>query len=250
MIKAKAILDFLDTIMNYEEESSWDNSGLQLGNSNNGVGRLGVCFHADNYTIKKAVKSEVNMLVTHHPLFLPKIRPLDKITQSDYENIRLLVNNDIVVASYHTCWDCANGGIRDTYSKLLGIKEIFKKCGLVIGDITPVDFNELLMQIKEKFKVKNVRPYGIKEGIIKRIGFANGSGFNHENIETCIDYGVQAFISGDAKDAVIRQAIDSGILCIDAGHYGTEHLGVKELARQIKKKFKNLEVIYIDSEEV
>lgn len=248
-MKAVEIIDWLNERIPLSLAENWDNSGLQIGNTSKEVKKLGVCFQADLNTIKKAVKAETDFLITHHPVLSPNHNPLKSIINADYEILRLLINNNITVFSCHTNWDKAKGGIMDYYSKLLKLNNTITEGFTITGDVTTIKTNDLIDELKKTLGINNIRAYG-NNSIINRLSYSPGAGINKETINTAIKHKSQALISGDAKDGITRYAIDSGLTIIDAGHYGTEHLGMKELAKNIKTKFKSLEVIYIDSEEL
>ncbi|HLE05745.1 MAG TPA: Nif3-like dinuclear metal center hexameric protein [Candidatus Nanoarchaeia archaeon] len=248
-MKAVEIIDWLNEKIPISLAENWDNSGLQLGNANKEIKKLGVCFQADLDTIKKAVKAETDFLITHHPLLSPTHNPLKNIINADYEIFRLLMNNNITVFSCHTNWDKAKGGIMETYAKLLKLSNTTTDGFVTTGDIPTTKTNDLIEELKKTLGINNIRVY-CNTSIINRVSYSPGAGINKETINTAIKHKAQALISGDAKDGITRYAIDSGLLLIDAGHYGTEHLGMKELAKNIKTRFKSLEVVYIDSEEL
>ena len=146
-MKAVEIIDWLNEKIPISLAENWDNSGLQLGNANKEIKKLGVCFQADLDTIKKAVKAETDFLITHHPLLSPTHNPLKNIINADYEIFRLLMNNNITVFSCHTNWDKAKGGIMETYAKLLKLSNTTTDGFVTTGDIPTTKTNDLNISI-------------------------------------------------------------------------------------------------------
>jgi putative NIF3 family GTP cyclohydrolase 1 type 2 len=56
-------------------------------------------------------------------------------------------------------------------------------------------------------------------------------------MDQAADEGLDAYITGETSHASFHQASERGLNVLFAGHYATETLGVKALARHLKDRF-------------
>jgi putative NIF3 family GTP cyclohydrolase 1 type 2 len=56
-------------------------------------------------------------------------------------------------------------------------------------------------------------------------------------MDQAADDGLDAYITGETSHAFFHQAAERGLNVLFAGHYATETLGVKALARHLEDRF-------------
>jgi len=83
-------------------------------------------------------------------------------------------------------------------------------------------------------------PFGKEK--VKKVGVVSGAAARivNEAVEK-----VDVFVTGEASHEVYHTAKEARVNVIFAGHYATETLGVKALAKLLKEKF-DVEIIFID----
>jgi len=103
--------------------ASWDNVGLLLGDRGNSVSRVLTCLTLTSEVAQEAVDSQVQLIVTHHPILF---RGAKRITTDTAEgrSILALAKAGIAVYSPHTAFDNTVGGINDQLANRLGLTEI------------------------------------------------------------------------------------------------------------------------------
>lgn len=90
----------------------------------------------------------------------------------------------------------------------------------MIGSISdPVDLEELLMNLKEKFSADGIRYAGNKKYKISKIAVCGGSG--SFLIKNAINEGADVFITGDVKYHQFSE-VGNDLTIIDIGHYESE----------------------------
>jgi putative NIF3 family GTP cyclohydrolase 1 type 2 len=57
--------------------------------------------------------------------------------------------------------------------------------------------------------------------------------------------GLDAYVTGETSHASYHEAVERGLNMFFAGHYATETLGVKALARHVEDEF-DLETVFLD----
>lgn len=123
MIKVKDIMALMEKKYPLYLAESWDNSGLQLGSKDKEVKKLLIALDLDQFVLQQALKQQVDMIITHHPLFFKPIKninyksPLGKM-------IKELIAADITVYSAHTNLDSAEQGLNQELAEKLGLVNI------------------------------------------------------------------------------------------------------------------------------
>lgn len=233
------IVEILEEIAPPELAEDFDQGriGLILNLENN-IERIAVALDASSYVLKKAAEMRANLLVTHHTLIF---HPINKISKSLAESLRLALDNGISLYSMHTNYDRAEEGINDVLAARLGLKNIKTVEIGRIGEVEPCTSAELASRVSEALQTP-VMYAGEKEGI-RRVMVFGGSGFATEFLEIARANRVDAFISSELKHNILREFED---LClIDATHYATENPGMEALCSRLREIL-GLEVEFIE----
>lgn len=112
------VAEVLERLAPLRLAADWDNVGLLLGDRRANVVRVLTCLTLTSAVAAEAIETDVQMVVTHHPL---PFRPIDRITADASSGAILLslAAAGIAVWSSHTAWDSAVGGINDQLATLL-----------------------------------------------------------------------------------------------------------------------------------
>ncbi|MGH8925429.1 MAG: Nif3-like dinuclear metal center hexameric protein [Acidimicrobiia bacterium] len=116
------VADVLDSLAALgDRAAAWDPYGLQLGDPDSEVERLGVCHEVTGDVLAKA--GALDLLITYHPLlFKPTIRLL--AGPGPQGRAYQLIRSGISLAVVHTAWDAAPGGTSDALAAMVGLREI------------------------------------------------------------------------------------------------------------------------------
>jgi len=79
-----------------------------------------------------------------------------------------------------------------------------------------------------------IKVSGDMSRLIQRVAVCCGGG--GEYYLGALQAGADVFISGDIKHHEAQRARESGLSIIDAGHFGTEHIFVENMVRQLQQK--------------
>ena len=175
------------------------------------------------------------MLIVHHGYFWKgedqSIRGMKR------ERLKRLLDNDINLVAYHLPLDDhSEYGNNRQLADILGIEKPRPLNGLVWEG----ELHEAMSP--EKFGLQIARalhrdPLRVGDGKaeIKRVGWCTGAaqGF----INTAIDAGLDAYISGEISEPTTHTARECGIHYYAAGHHATERYGVKALGAALEKEF-------------
>ncbi len=120
MPKLREVIEYLETYAPKQYIEPGDPSGLQIGDIEKRIERIGVAVDASVSVVEQAVLSGVDLLITHHPLIYA---PLKTLTPDNPTAGRVLglVRGDVALYSMHTNLDIAPGGINDALADCLGL---------------------------------------------------------------------------------------------------------------------------------
>ncbi|HHV15865.1 MAG TPA: Nif3-like dinuclear metal center hexameric protein [Gelria sp.] len=122
-VQAKDIMTLLEEEFPLYLAEDWDNSGLQIGSSDKKVDRILIALDLDPFILKQAVEQQVDMIITHHPLFFKPVKNINYASPVG-KMIKTLVSADITVYSAHTNLDAAAGGLNQALAERLGLVDI------------------------------------------------------------------------------------------------------------------------------
>lgn len=95
---------------------------------------------------------------------------------------------------------------------------------------TPLE--SLLPMIKSALQVESLRVSGPGVDIIKKIAVCGGSGASL--LQAASRQGADLLVTGDVSYHDARRAEELGLTVVDAGHFATEHIVVKQLTQILK----------------
>lgn len=100
----------------------WDNPGLLAGRAEKEVKKVLIALDATDDVVDLAVKEQVDLLITHHPLIFHSMK---KVNDQDFIGRRLikLIQADISMYAMHTNFDIAPGCMADLAAEKLGLVE-------------------------------------------------------------------------------------------------------------------------------
>ncbi len=100
--------------------ADWDNVGLLLGDTADTVNRVMTCLTITPEVVEEAIREQVNLIVSHHPVLFRGAKKLTANT-ADGKLILPLVRANVSVYSPHTAFDNCPGGINDILCRRLGV---------------------------------------------------------------------------------------------------------------------------------
>ena len=102
---------------------SWDNVGLQLGNRKWPVKKVWTALDPLPDVVASACDNDVDLLVTHHPLFFKPVQridcdsPLGRITE-------MALSNQLAIFCAHTNLDSVADGVNDVLAGRMGLQHL------------------------------------------------------------------------------------------------------------------------------
>jgi len=247
-VSVEEICEYIEDFAPVAWAESWDNVGLQLGSSKTQVNHLGLALELTAEVVDWLFYEEIDCLLTHHPLFF---RPLKSLREDDpwTQLIVRLIRAEKVVISYHTNLDAAPGGVTEVLAEALGFKceKALKPVSpdlpeIGLGRMAYVEFPISVSEIARKlaslihFPVFTVGP----DRKVKRVAICAGSGA--DLIPQVLQNGAEAYITGEVKHHVAREAELAGLSLVVADHYAMEAYFLRDLRERLAARFPGLKI--------
>ena len=122
-MRISQIIESLENFAPLVLQESFDNSGLQIGDTSQKVKGILLCLDVTEEVIEEAIELDCNLIISHHPLLF---KPIKRLTGKTYIE-RCVVKackNDLVVYSAHTNLDNAFDGLNFYLAEKLGLQNL------------------------------------------------------------------------------------------------------------------------------
>jgi len=227
--------DYLDLASVPDYPDAWN--GLQVENSGT-VRKIAACTDACQATFEAAAALSADLLLVHHGLFWG--RGVTPLTDRSYRRVRRLITADVALYSAHLPLD-AHPEVGNNIELARGIGlNVDGRFGEYEGNAIgfrgelQVSRGELSARLE---KLLGAEPFLIPGGpeAARRIGVVTGGGASM--IAQARDAGLDTFVTGEGPHHSYFDAQEWELNVFYAGHYATETLGVKALARHLSEKY-------------
>lgn len=250
MTTTRDLYKYLDEKFPKTLSCEWDNDGLMCcADPEKAIKRVLVTLDITNEAIEYALSCSFDAIISHHPLIFSGIKALNTNSGVSSRSIAL-VKADICAMSFHTRLDAAVGGVNDALAERLGLHEVtaFETEGIAMGRIgkleKPMQTHELAAFIKTRLGAPYAN-YSGNSGEISTLALLGGSG--KDEIAIAASLGADAYLSGELGYHSLTDAVDSGIVLYEAGHYYTEFPVCEKLRAVISDAFPELYIEVIPS---
>lgn len=247
MIRVKDVYNYLNRKFPFDTQEQWDNSGLLIGNVFSEVKTAAVMLDATEENIEKAIKNDVDLIITHHPVIFD---PLKSVLNDD--PVYNLIKENVAVISMHTNWDKAEKGVNSILAKVLELTDVktleseqgdgFVKYGTLSAPEPEADFCAI---VKEKLKSPVIK-YASAHEAIRRVAVCGGAGADYiDEVANIVD----AYVTSDIKYHQFLHASEIGLTLIDAGHFSTEDISMGPLSLMLAQAFPDIKVLRLRSQD-
>jgi dinuclear metal center YbgI/SA1388 family protein len=228
----------LDHFLRVGDAKDYAENGLQVEGAAE-IRTLAFAVDASLAAIRDAAASGAQMLIAHHGLFWGK--PL-RIVGAHRRRVKALLDAECSLYAVHLPLDRhPEVGNNAELARLLGLQ--------VVGDLgqafgAPVGFAATsavpltLDDLVGRFRAAIGEPLLVQPGgpnPIRRVGLISGGAAGE--IGAAVAAGCDAFITGETSHSAYHEAAEQGIHVIYGGHYATETLGLRALARHVEQEF-------------
>ncbi|MGS0629537.1 MULTISPECIES: type 2 GTP cyclohydrolase I [Photorhabdus] len=194
--------------------------------------------------LDEAVRYQADAVIVHHGYFW-KNEPV-VIRNMKRHRLKTLLCNDINLYGYHLPLDAhpsLGNNVQLAHQigvKVVGLIDTFVPYGELEQLMTPA---ELAARIEQVFGRKALHVGDNAPAEIRTLAWCTGGGQSF--IQQAAEFGVDAFITGEASEQTVHIAREMGLHFYAAGHHATERYGIKALGEWLADNY-GLDVTFID----
>jgi dinuclear metal center YbgI/SA1388 family protein len=236
----------------------WDNNGVQINVGGAEIKRVLVALDVTEDVVREASALNADFILAHHPLIFNKIGKIDCGIAAGRQIIEL-IRAGISVYAAHTSFDIAYGGNNDYLCEVLELQKVRRvppenggagkgvAGGEIIGKIgnlkREMRLAEVCELLRERLHIERRLPVvGDPSTRVLKVGLCTGGG--GEQIEAFAENGCSLYITGDVRHHEALLAAEKGICLIDAGHFDTEWIFVRNFAEKLKTAVGDVAEVY------
>ncbi|MFI3201378.1 MAG: Nif3-like dinuclear metal center hexameric protein [Eubacteriales bacterium] len=227
----------------------WDNVGLLVGDYEKKIQRVLIALDVTEELIERAVRENIDMIVTHHPLIFEGMK---QVTRHDFVQRRVyqLIQHDICYYAMHTNYDVMRMGkvvakqleLQDSNVLEVTVQDMttIEGCGRYGNLLKSITLEAYAKEVRKQLQVNQVLVYGSFSTMIQKVAVMPGSGA--DAIQKAIELKVDVLVTGDMKHHQGMDAVAQGLAIIDAGHYGTEKFFITDMKEYLLQHIKGVEI--------
>lgn len=161
--KIKEIQQWMEVRFPPSWAEPWDHVGLQLGDPEREVDRVGISLEATPRSISWAVQNALSLLICHHPLFFQPVFSLTKDLEPGRTALRM-AQEEIALLVAHTNLDAAPEGVSTALARRLGLIDLrpienqLSGCVKLVVFI-PIGYEEEIIRVLDEAHAGQIGPY-------------------------------------------------------------------------------------------
>lgn len=250
------LIYYLDEYLDIKSFIEASKNGLQVDNKVDDIKKIWYAVDATTYIFDMAKQEGVDFLITHHGIFWWYEETLTGIW---YTRAQKLIENNVALYAAHLPLDAHaevwnNIGLVKAFVNIFGLREWEYE----IDSFSPYNGKNIgfWVRFKKQLHISNiVTPYAEHMQLIKRlfnfsdrqyftsIGFISGGALSY--LDDALKKKYDVFVTWEWSHGKIIAAKEKEATILLAGHYETEKIWVKLLAKHLEKKFW-VETVFLD----
>ena len=242
MLTSTDLADYIDELLDTSGTPDYPNAlnGLQLENRSP-IRGIAAAVDFSTRTVEGAIESGANFLIVHHGMFWGG---LTRLSGPTYRTLRTMIENDIAVYSSHLPLDRhPTMGNNVLLAEELGLTPNglfaqFEDIFIGVRGESDIDTTSLIDSARIFAKdYGEIRTSRILPGRrTMRWGICTGAGASAETLNEASTAGIDTLIVGEGPHWTAIHAEEHNLAIIYAGHYATETIGVRAVARHLAEK--------------
>jgi dinuclear metal center YbgI/SA1388 family protein len=251
-IERAKLIQQIERIAPPERALDWDNNGVQINVGDAEIKRVLVTLDITEEILREARTLNADFILAHHPLIFHKLQKIDGGSVVGRQIIEL-IRAGISVYAAHTSFDVAYGGNNDYLCEVLALQKIRRvlpedeAAGEIIGKIGNLKQEMSLAEVCDLLRARlhidrRLPVVGDPAARILKVGLCTGGG--GDQIETFAANGCSLYITGDVRHHEALLAAEKGICLIDAGHFDTEWIFVRNFTEKLKTAVGDVVEVY------
>ncbi|MFO7742019.1 MAG: Nif3-like dinuclear metal center hexameric protein [Anaerolineae bacterium] len=246
-MKRDELVDHLNDTLRVEEIEDKSQNGLQIEGPDE-VSRVAFAVDGCQAAFEQAIDAGAELLIVHHGLFWSESQLLTGI---HFDRVRTLIEGRCGLYAAHLPLDAhpevGNNAELARLLKLEKTRPFGEYHGLEIGIAgvldPPLEMPAFIGRLVEALSRPPIRVLDYGPDEIERVGCVSGGAASM--MDQAASEGLDAYVTGETSHASYHEAAERGLNVFFAGHYATETLGVKALARRVEDEL-GVETLFLD----
>jgi dinuclear metal center YbgI/SA1388 family protein len=238
-MRCDELVGYLDEYLRVGEIEDESLNGLQIEGADE-VTRVAFAVDGCLASFEQAVAEEAQLLIVHHGLLWSEPK---RLVGPRFRRVKTLIEGRCGLYAVHLPLDAhpevGNNAEMARLLKLGDTRPFGAYHGLDIGIAgvlePPLDLPALIGRIIEALGTPPIRVLDYGPDEIRTVGCVSGGAASM--MKQAAEEGLSAYITGETSHAFFHQAAERSLNVLFAGHYATETLGVKALARHLEDRF-------------
>ncbi len=251
-MKREELITYLDNYLRVKEIEDSSQNGLQVEGPEeltaDNLAKVAFAVDSCQAAFERAVATGAQLLIVHHGLFWDK--PL-RLVGPIFQRVKTLIKGGCGLYAVHLPLDFhPEVGNNAELARLLELKDTrafgeYHGSTIGIGGALepPIPLDVLVERLARATGEPPVRVLAHGPAEVSRVAcISGGAAFLMDQVA---DAGFDTFVTGETSHSFFHKAAERGLNVVHGGHYATETLGVKALARHLEEKF-SLETTFLD----
>ena len=244
----RELVTYLNDYLRVKEIQDISQNGLQVEGPEE-VTQVAFAVDGCQAVFEQAIAAGAQLLIVHHGLFWSEpallVGPL-------FQKVRMLIKGGCGLYAVHLPLDLhSEVGNNAELVRLLKLKDVrtfgdYHGVEIGFGGTldSPVSLDVLADWLAQATGERPICVLVHDPERVLQVGCISGGAASM--MDQVAEAGFDTFVTGETSHTHFHRAADYGLNVIYGGHYATETLGVKALARHLAEKF-GLETIFLDS---
>lgn len=239
MVARTDLTHYLQTLLTPECYNDYCPNGLQVAGRDE-IKRIISGVSANQALIEEAIRCKADLILVHHGYFWKGEDPC--VVGLKHNRLKLLLAHELNMIAYHLPLDGhMELGNNVQLARVLGF---IPEGQLSSGESPALTWHGKLEHAQTGFalaqhinKQLSRDPLYIegKSEYIETVAWCTGAA--QDFIQTAVDHGCDAFITGEVSERTVDIARETGIHFYAAGHYATERYGIQALGEHVAEQF-------------
>lgn len=234
--------EFIESLFETRRNDCFDRESGVTARGAEEIKTVGYCTNLTLDTVGEAIRNGVDLMVTHHDAW-------DSMFGLKEACLERLLEAGISHYFNHLPLDDCDFGTNNSLAEKLGLRILEKShledgfyCGRIAEFSEATTLEELAGRL-ELILEEPVQAWEFRGGPIRRVGLVCGGGGLTPDLREASEKGCDAYITGEKTLYTIEYARFVGMDLIIGSHTFTEVFGVESLAKRIKMRFRDMEIV-------
>jgi dinuclear metal center YbgI/SA1388 family protein len=237
-----SIIAFANDYLDLAAYPDYGPMGLQVTGATE-VTRIACGVSASRQLFEQAAEAGAELLIVHHGLFWDRDPRIVDLPMR--HRLETLFGADISLAAYHLALDAhPDVGNNALLCRALGVSvdERFASVGYGGELEPPCSIQELAGRVEQELG-RTPLVFSSGPDVIGRVAVCSGGAAAY--LTDAAAAGYDCYVTGEPAEPSMALAAERGVHFVAAGHYATETMGVKALARHLAERF-DVDWLYLD----